>query len=64
MKAPEAGFFVGSLPRKQPRAFAPSKPWHPAQATAQQQRTKRPGRRDDPVCLMSPPGCVPGREVQ
>jgi len=23
--------------------FAPSKPWHPVQATAQQQRTKHPG---------------------
>jgi hypothetical protein len=28
---------------KQPRAFALSKPWHPVQATAQQQETKRPG---------------------
>jgi len=28
---------------KQPRAVALSKPWHPVQATAQQQETKRPG---------------------
>jgi len=28
---------------KRPRAFALSKPWHPVQAAAQQQRTKRLG---------------------
>jgi DNA-binding CsgD family transcriptional regulator len=33
---------LGRFP-KQPRAFAPSKPRHPVQATAQQQRTKRLG---------------------
>jgi pimeloyl-ACP methyl ester carboxylesterase len=41
-KAPKAGPFFSPLPRKQPRAFAPSKPWSSVRRRAAADRTKRP----------------------
>ena len=60
------GYRPCSLPRN---THAPSKPWYPAQATAQEQQQQRTGRSartylNDPVCFMPLGGRVPSREVQ
>ena len=51
---------------KQPRTFAPLKPWYSVQANAQQQWTGRSAWTylNGPVCLTSPADRVPSREVQ